>query len=477
MIRKRTVGVVALALATVAGGGTATWAAAGAGNGDGTAASGVSAPGAGASSAGASGGTSSGGLFVDVTGKLTKGPDNSGGRFQLVSGSGQRYTVTTGNTGLLVPYVGQRVTVTGNTPGNGGSAEGPRKLNVRLVRSHANNERLLQRGTTNLKYKVKVRGDLPAGTTFYGVFGRPGPDPHAEVPSPNELGMVALRDSDNDGVHTAPVGLENGQRTITQLARGTTEKGPTEIIHPQSIVQQDSTITLDGDTTTSTTYDAGNDQPPAKGKAILTDVRVGKHKKYDRVAFDFSGKLPSYPSVESRDDPVVHESGTGKPVRLKGNSALKVTFEKTRLDGQFRPHLTPGLPAVREVKLVGAFEGYVSFGIGVATEEIAPHVGNDEDSVYIDVPHDSEVGPGPSTRACGDVGFEPNTDHGAFDIRAAGVKCDLARDVAAAAESHNGKRYTAAGFTCRGKPAGTELPSVAYTCTRGENGRVTFSTS
>lgn len=84
----------------------------------------------------------------------------------------------------------------------------------------------------------------------------------------------------------------------------------------------------------------------------------------------------------------------------------------------------------------------------------------------------------PRTRDCGQVGFEPNTDAGAFDIRATGVDCQLARDVARAAEGQRGERYAAAeGFTCR--PTGTvgELPSVVYKCTREGDGTVVFEAS
>lgn len=84
----------------------------------------------------------------------------------------------------------------------------------------------------------------------------------------------------------------------------------------------------------------------------------------------------------------------------------------------------------------------------------------------------------PRPRGCGQVAFEPNTDAGAFDIRASDVGCQVAREVARGAEGQGGERYAASeGFDCR--PTGTvgELPSVVYECTREAGGAVTFRAS
>lgn len=82
----------------------------------------------------------------------------------------------------------------------------------------------------------------------------------------------------------------------------------------------------------------------------------------------------------------------------------------------------------------------------------------------------------PSLRRCGDVAFQPNSDSGAFDIRARGTDCQAARAVARAAEGERGGDYSASGFNCRGRAGGGELPSTDYTCTEG-SARVTFSAS
>ena len=85
---------------------------------------------------------------------------------------------------------------------------------------------------------------------------------------------------------------------------------------------------------------------------------------------------------------------------------------------------------------------------------------------------------GGRSRDCGDVAFEPNTDAGAFDITASGVGCNVARQVARAAEEAGGEAYRSGpGFRC--EPVGTvgQLPSVVYECDRAAGGSLRFEAS
>ena len=80
---------------------------------------------------------------------------------------------------------------------------------------------------------------------------------------------------------------------------------------------------------------------------------------------------------------------------------------------------------------------------------------------------------------CGFVEFAPQTDNGAFGIRARGVGCATARRVARASRDVRGEgrpRYSAHGFACRGSQVDDELdlPGVSYRCSRGA-ARVTFT--
>ena len=88
-----------------------------------------------------------------------------------------------------------------------------------------------------------------------------------------------------------------------------------------------------------------------------------------------------------------------------------------------------------------------------------------------------------ATRACGNVGFEPNSDAGAFGIRATGVRCRTARAVARASRTYGPSgdpgriwRYRARRFRCVGRELDTALPQVRWRCRRGD-ALVTFSKS
>ena len=82
----------------------------------------------------------------------------------------------------------------------------------------------------------------------------------------------------------------------------------------------------------------------------------------------------------------------------------------------------------------------------------------------------------PPSRACGDVAYTPQTDHGAFSIRRRGTTCAVARAVARDAENR-GTPFSTRGFTCRGTLLQDPLPSTRVRCTRDDGARVTFTRS
>ena len=87
---------------------------------------------------------------------------------------------------------------------------------------------------------------------------------------------------------------------------------------------------------------------------------------------------------------------------------------------------------------------------------------------------DSRAQYGPmSSRDCGSVGFERNTDFGAFSIRAKRTSCVRARRVARASRAHGigspPYAYRAKGFSCRGRVGTDVLPQVVYTCRKGRS--------
>jgi hypothetical protein len=81
----------------------------------------------------------------------------------------------------------------------------------------------------------------------------------------------------------------------------------------------------------------------------------------------------------------------------------------------------------------------------------------------------------PAGRACPMVIFTPNSDHGAFELRARNVGCGVAARVARGAVAGD-RRYRRAGMRCRGLFDEAGLPRTVYRCVK-PGARVTFVAS
>jgi hypothetical protein len=109
-----------------------------------------------------------------------------------------------------------------------------------------------------------------------------------------------------------------------------------------------------------------------KEAVTLKDVRTGRHDRFDRVVFEFSGnELPSY-LIEYIDKPV-KACGSGDVVPLKGEGWLQIRFEPARAhtdEGKatiaFR-ELQPKLPNLLEIISTCDFEGQVEWVAGVGS--------------------------------------------------------------------------------------------------------------
>ena len=123
--------------------------------------------------------------------------------------------------------------------------------------------------------------------------------------------------------------------------------------------------------TKMTPVTAGSMATPA---SLLTSIRVAHHSTYDRVVFEFSGKLPGYRVAYV---PQVVMDASGEPVALKGSHFLQVVFQGATLDTTLQQgsagkqytgpkRITPLLPAVQEIVFAGDFEAVLSWGIGIA---------------------------------------------------------------------------------------------------------------
>jgi len=108
--------------------------------------------------------------------------------------------------------------------------------------------------------------------------------------------------------------------------------------------------------------------------AMLRSVTAASARGYDRVAFELStDSAPGY-RVEYAAGPV-RSCGSGDVVSVAGSERLVVHLEPASAhDDHGNPvprqrDLVPGLPAVREVKLVCDFEGQVEWVLGLPTKE------------------------------------------------------------------------------------------------------------
>src|SRR6266487_1991762 len=111
--------------------------------------------------------------------------------------------------------------------------------------------------------------------------------------------------------------------------------------------------------------------PPA---ALLRSVTAAPGRGYDRVVFELAGdSVPGY-RVEYAAGPV-RNCASGDVVSVAGSTRLVVHLEPARAhDDQGNPvprqrDLVPGLPVVREVKLVCDFEGQVEWVLGLPAKQ------------------------------------------------------------------------------------------------------------
>lgn len=131
----------------------------------------------------------------------------------------------------------------------------------------------------------------------------------------------------------------------------------------------------------------------AQPGSYLTAVRTGKHDGYDRVVFQFSGGIPA---VTAERVATVYADPRGTPVSLAGKSRLHVVFrgasgncpQPAHRTWNGPPVLTPRYPQLLMVRTAGDFEGYLSFGIGLAARG-GYHVSSlaGPDRVVIDFAH------------------------------------------------------------------------------------------
>lgn len=113
---------------------------------------------------------------------------------------------------------------------------------------------------------------------------------------------------------------------------------------------------------------------PAAGVAILREVRAASHPGFDRIVFEFSGRIPEVRALGWTDALWYDTAGPERRARVAGNAFLGLSFFPAwGIDigeGCCDPSYGPRRRALATANLVelleiGDWEGYLSFGIGL----------------------------------------------------------------------------------------------------------------
>jgi hypothetical protein len=100
----------------------------------------------------------------------------------------------------------------------------------------------------------------------------------------------------------------------------------------------------------------------------VTDVRVGAHATYDRFVIQFStARVPRY-QITPKSSATFYLDPSDRRVQLLGTAGIKVVVHTaTGAGSYFGPtDYRTGFVQLREARRIGDFEGYVSWGLGLA---------------------------------------------------------------------------------------------------------------
>lgn len=110
--------------------------------------------------------------------------------------------------------------------------------------------------------------------------------------------------------------------------------------------------------------------PAGFAPPVVAAYAIAPHPKFDRVVFTFRGGLPRWRTSYGRG---VFADGSGAPVPFEGNVFLTVVFQAAVIAWNVcHPNLavertaTPRLRELRQMKVAGDFEGYVTYGFGLS---------------------------------------------------------------------------------------------------------------
>lgn len=102
-------------------------------------------------------------------------------------------------------------------------------------------------------------------------------------------------------------------------------------------------------------------------RATITDVRVGTHAGYDRVVVEFTGGLPTY-KLAWQDPSTFVGPASGIPISVAGAAAIHLYIYGMDIPPSYQHGTnmsTPDYPALRQVVVLGVFEGQADIAIGL----------------------------------------------------------------------------------------------------------------
>lgn len=120
---------------------------------------------------------------------------------------------------------------------------------------------------------------------------------------------------------------------------------------------------------------AKTDTDPAVGDGAVTGVRAGRHACFDRVVVDIAGVSADRVGYDVRYVDTVRSPGSGQEVELDGGARMQVEVTVPAYDSRGRATYAPadrndvvdvtGWDTLRQVAMVGSYEGRTTFGVGV----------------------------------------------------------------------------------------------------------------
>jgi hypothetical protein len=107
-------------------------------------------------------------------------------------------------------------------------------------------------------------------------------------------------------------------------------------------------------------------QPPLS--AFIDAVRTGKHIGYDRVTIEFQNGQPQIINLQPQAGTSFTRDGKGDTVKLAGKDGLLIrVFNSDSHTAFIGPtDIKTGFAGLLEVRLVGDYEGYVHWALGLA---------------------------------------------------------------------------------------------------------------